>query len=545
MTAILAAQTPTPTKEPPTSALEGQVVRDPGSLPVKKAEVQVIAEGQEEEGKTYTGTTDADGHFRIEGIHAGRYRAFVERLGLVEIDKRHKRSAGTALSFDPGKDISDLVLHMLSAAVVVGRVVDEDGDPMPRTDVSVLRYGYALGERHLETAASGTTNDLGEYRIPDLLPGHYLIAANPTPDFSNLAATPADKPNGQPKQEMAYVPTYYPGTTDPSQAGFLELRAGDETAVNFNLTLTPTFHVRGSVAGAQNLGSSVELVVRAKDQQSEFTATELDKDGNFDISHLAPGSYTLFVVREGHDTSLLAQQAIEISNRDIDGLRMLALGGSRVRGSVSVEGVHRIDPSRLLFFLRPSEIEKGGSFIGDLAAAQTLAPVQADGAFELKDVPAGSYSILVEGTTLLPDYYLKSAKLGSTDVLDAGLSLGGGGSYALEILIGAGAATLDGQVDRDGQPFADATVLAVPSGEHASRLQLYEKTATDQHGHFALKGLTPGDYRLFAFESIEEGVYFDPAFLKPYEGSSEIVHLAENAHKTLQLKLIPAGDDAP
>jgi hypothetical protein len=68
---------------------------------------------------------------------------------------------------------------------------------------------------------------------------------------------------------------------------------------------------------------------------------------------------------------------------------------------------------------------------------------------------------------------------------------------------------------------------------------------TDQRGRFSFTGVTPGTYSVFAFESMEEGAYFDPAFLKPYEGSSDSVHLDENSHKTVQLKVIPAPADAP
>src|SRR5258708_35828730 len=72
-------QTLSTAKQPPTSMLEGQVVKDPGGTPVKKAEVQLIAEAQEEESSNYIATTDAEGHFKIERIRPGRYRAFVER----------------------------------------------------------------------------------------------------------------------------------------------------------------------------------------------------------------------------------------------------------------------------------------------------------------------------------------------------------------------------------------------------------------------------------------------------------------------------------
>jgi protocatechuate 3,4-dioxygenase beta subunit len=532
-------------KEPATSILEGQVVKDPGGIPVKKAEVQLIAEGQQEEGKTYTGTTDADGHFRIEGIQAGRYRAFVERVGLVEIDKRHRRSPGRALSFEPGKDISDLVLRMLPAAVVVGKVVDEDGDPMPRTDVSVLRYGYTLGERHLETAASGTTNDLGEYRIPDLLPGRYLVAVNPTPDFSNLAAVPAARTGAEQKQETAYVPTYYPGTTDRSQAAFLELRAGDETPVNFSLVLSPTFHVRGSVANFPPNSPGI-LMLRPQGLDAEFAAAQVDKDGKFDIPHLAPGSYMLIATIGRPKTSQITWQPLEVRNHDLNDVRIIPISRSELRGQVRVDGKQAMDLSSLLILLRSNDHESTGMFGAAGEGSPTLTQVKRDGAFELKKVPPGVYSVLVEGSTRLPDFYLKSVKAGSTDVTNSGLSLGGGGTYSLDVLIGAGAAKLDGVViNADGHPVADAVVVAVPSGEHSARLDLYEKAVTDQHGRFNLNGITPGDYRVFAFESLEEGAYFDRSFLKPFEASSESLHLDENGRKTLQMKVILSAEDEP
>lgn len=537
------SQVPAGPKEPPKSALEGRVVQDAGGLPVKKAEVQLIAETQEG-GTNYAATSDAEGHFRIEGIRAGRYRAFVERTGLVEIGKQSRRSPGTALTFEPGKDVTDLVLHMLPAAVIVGRVLDEDGDPMPRTDVSVLRYGYTLGRRRWETAASGTTNDLGEYRIPELLPGRYLVACNPTPDFSNLVTVPV-KQNSAAQAETAYVPTYYPGTTDRSQAAFLELHAGDETPVDFNLVRSPTFHVRGSLADfATRAGTRAVLVLRPKDSNAEFTAAQVDKDGKFEIAHVPPGSYTLIAVTGNGDAPQISQQALEVTNNDINNLRIVPLAGSRVRGQVRVQGSRLVDLSSLLVLLRSSDRETTNTFVEGEDAAPTVARAKRDGSFNLKDVPAGNYSILVEGSAKIPEFYLKSASLGGTDVTDSGLSVGGGGTYSLDLLIAPGAAKLDGSVtDADDHPVADAVVVAVPQGTRRARLELYAKGVTDQHGRFILTGLTPGDYALFAFESVEEGSYFDAAFLKPYEGQGEKVHLEENGSRTMPLKVIPSSGD--
>src|ERR1700678_2918011 len=68
------------------AALSGIIIKDPGSEPVKKALIELIAESQSD-GANYTALTGADGGFRIENIAPGRYHLFVERSGFQEIDK--------------------------------------------------------------------------------------------------------------------------------------------------------------------------------------------------------------------------------------------------------------------------------------------------------------------------------------------------------------------------------------------------------------------------------------------------------------------------
>src|SRR5690242_17354726 len=73
--------------------VDGIVTKDPGSEPVKKALIELIAENQGE-GGNYTSVTGVDGAFHIEGILPGRYRLFVERTGLLEAEKHHARTEG-------------------------------------------------------------------------------------------------------------------------------------------------------------------------------------------------------------------------------------------------------------------------------------------------------------------------------------------------------------------------------------------------------------------------------------------------------------------
>src|SRR6266567_2246819 len=120
------------------AVIEGMVTKDPGNEPVKKALIELIAENQAE-GGDYTAISGADGGFRIEGIVPGRYHLFAERTGLLEVDKHRSRADGRVLTLSAGQELNDLRIRLQAAAVVRGRVTDEDGDPMANAQVTVLR----------------------------------------------------------------------------------------------------------------------------------------------------------------------------------------------------------------------------------------------------------------------------------------------------------------------------------------------------------------------------------------------------------------------
>ncbi len=171
-----AAQSSTPAR----ATLSGIVAKDPGSEPVKKALIELIAESQSD-GGNYTAVTGVDGSFRIENIVPGRYRMFVERPGFQEIDKHHRRTEGRTLALSAGQEMKDFVIHLQAAAVIEGRVTDEDGDPMPEAQVAVLRQTFIAGRSHWEQVGAERTNDLGEYRIAGLAAGSYFVSVTPPP----------------------------------------------------------------------------------------------------------------------------------------------------------------------------------------------------------------------------------------------------------------------------------------------------------------------------------------------------------------------------
>ncbi len=124
--------------------------------------------------------------FQIEGIVPGRYRLFAERTGLLEVDKHHARSEGRVLTLAAGQDLKDLWIRLQAAAVVRGRVTDEDGEGLPNAQVAVLRQTFASGRSRWEQAGAERTNDLGEYRIAGLAGGKLLRVGEPAAGFQEL-----------------------------------------------------------------------------------------------------------------------------------------------------------------------------------------------------------------------------------------------------------------------------------------------------------------------------------------------------------------------
>ena len=530
------------------SAIDGIVTKDPSGEAVKKVLVELIAENQKQ-GGDYTATTGPDGAFRIENILPGRYRLFAERIGFLDIDKHHGRSEGRVVTLRPGEEVKDLQIRLQAAAVLRGRVTDEDGDPLAGAEVSALRQTFAAGHKHWEQVASERTNDLGEYRIANLPAGSVFVSVNPPPDFKNLiesAGAPGERKSSAPDngQATAYQTTYYPGTADRSQAMPIQLHAGDEFPANFSLTPGPSLSIRGQVVNLPPR-TSATIMLQSRDFRLVTSGTEVHKDGTFVIRDVSPGSYLVLASVEGSSVPMIARQDLEVGSSNVDGLRLSPQPGATVRGRLRLESAgKRFDPDQVYLVLQPVDGQDDEVAIPG-ANFSNLAHVAAGGEFVWRDVPPGNYYVQIvgNGSGVNEDWFLKTVLSGTREVSESGVAVSGG-TVLLDLVASANGAVVDGVVvDSKDQPVANAVLVAVPESRLRGRVDQYRQTVSDQNGHFTLHGIRGGTYTLFVWESVDGQAYFNPEFLKSYEGQGKALQLSEAERKTVQLTVIAARDE--
>jgi hypothetical protein len=85
----------------------------------------------------------------------------------------------------------------------------------------------------------------------------------------------------------------------------------------------------------------------------------------------------------------------------------------------------------------------------------------------------------------------------------------------------------------------------VPESRLRGRVERYRKTVSDQSGWFTLHGVVPGDYAVLAWESVEGEAYYNPEFLKTYEGQGSALRVGEGDRKSLRLEVIPESEEQP
>lgn len=475
-------------------------------------------------------TTDAGGRYTIGNIEPGRYRLSVDRTGFLSQlygARAGGNSAGTIVTLSAGQKMRDADFRMIAQGVIVGRVLDEDGDPVQDVMVNCMRQTYVRGRRQWVPVKGEMSNDLGEYRVHSLAPGRFLLSATYRTPLVDEQST-----GGNGNQE-SYAPTYYPGATTPESAAPIEVTAGAQLrGMDIRLRKAGTVRLRGRVVGSQKkpTRNTAVRLVQQSDTLFSFSprmVRQLDPNGGFTLSGVTPGSYWLVGETAEDNELMMGRIPVEVGSASIDDLTLTLSRPGELSGVVKFSGCD-VKPSALRGVLEMATFGLG--FPGF--------EVKDDATFAVKNVWSDRYRVRLLGMPV--ECYVKGVQFGDADVLDAGLNLSQGvPAGQLLVTVSGGAAQVEGSVENDQhQPVGSAWVALIPEGSRRERSEAYILSTTDQNGRYTLKGIVPGEYRVYAFDQIEPGACQDREFMKPWEGRGEKVTLQEKGHETLKLKLI-------
>lgn len=515
--------------------ISGMVVKLAGSEPLKNARIRLLS--QDDRAESHSTATDAGGRFDLKGIDPGRYRLVVHRDGFVTQEYGQKRpdDPGAILTLRAKQEMSDLLFRLIPSAVIAGRVINEDGDPLPWAQVSALREVYAGGKKTLSPETTVPTNDLGEYRLFDLSPGRYFIRAEYKPG-ERITGRGEVQGRGDDDAPRGYVPMYYPSSTEPARAASVAVKAGEEIpGLEVLLRRVEVFNVRGRIYNitSPRSNSNYNVFLSPRDGDGWLSLPRRDaildyKNGAFTIRDVLPGPYILSALWFDEGKRYQAYQSIDVGNADVEGVGLSLVPGMSLNGRVLWDGQSTLDTYRLSVYLR------GADAVYGFGGHATVTPPWT---FVLNDIYDLTYRVGVAG--LCNDCYLKALRYGGATSPEDTFTPARGSNAPLELTISSKGARLRGSVtDADNLPAVGVWVIVVPDEAHRSSRRLYKSVSTDQYGRFELRGIVPGDYKLFSWEEVESGAWEDPEFLREFEAKGEKVSLQEGDQKTVDLTAI-------
>ena len=502
-----------------------------------------------------TTVTDGSGRFVFRDVKPGRYtvRAIQDGYFGRPANGTYPPTAWTDVVV-ADQERKQVALSLVKGAIIGGRVFDASGELLSNAQVQVYSVGYQTGFAMLRPMIPGpvkTTDNLGEYRLFWIPPGDYYLGANP--------AAPTGGP-GAPFQPGAR--TYYPSAARWSDSVPIAIRGGEDLrGMDITLRTVPLFRIAGAVTNTipppldPNGGVSPATVffhLANRDLETPIDGNTANAAGNiplalpngsFELSNVAPGSYEVMarVADPNAGTGIAAfswgRAIVDVDDRDVRDVAITISPPVILRGTIRAAGIAAL-PGNLRVALTPM----GGVTRINLYTLVTArpAPVGANGTFAVTSVPPGRFRIgAVAG--LPADFYIADVRQSARSVFDEGFDIDSRDPDPVEIIVSNGAGVVDGIV-QDGpvKPVEGAVVALVPESRRFENRALFASTTSDSSGHFTLRGVAPGDYRLFAWESTPPNAYQNEGFIRKYETSGRIIHVGQGTTVHAELTVIPA-----
>lgn len=523
-----------------TAILRGQIVAADTGSPIRRAQVRVTSPDARE---ARVAATDAQGRFEIRELPAGRYTMTASKGGFVSLQfgQRRPSESGTPIELGNGQTLDKLTIALPRGSVLGGRITDEFGEPVANASVSAWRYAYQAGARRMVPApganARDTTDDQGLFRLFGLPPGEYYVSA-----ALRTGGPEVTDPMGE---LSGYAATYYPGTTNLAEAQRVTVALSQEnTAIHFGLIATRLVRVSGQVIMSDGAPASngrlmlapIGSAGRPVAMQQGGAASQINRDGTFRLTNVAPGRYQLQARAQINRGLELARMEVSVGGEDVSGLTLVTAAGATLTGTVVSDTGEAFDfrPSQLQVSARNAAPDAqqtfnppgGGSRMGD------------DWTFTLTNI----VDPIVIRATASQGWMLKSVTVSGQDITDTPMEFPPGQTIGgVQVVMTKRIASLSGAVtDSRGNPVLDASVVVFPANDKLWTYQsrFIRAARPDQDGRYRIASLPgPEQYLVVAIQGLEDGQAGDPDFLASVRDAATKFELGEGETKAVDVKL--------
>jgi hypothetical protein len=437
---------------------------------------------------------DAQGRFRLLNVATGTYVVRALAPGFISSEIQNFEQ-GKSVTVDEGETIDGVDFLLRRGAVITGRIVDANRQPLIETRVELRQVDEQNRSVpfYLMNPFANRTDDRGVYRIFGLPAGRYKVSVGRAPGDGSLSI-------GQ--GGGYYLKTYHPNVTDESRAEIIEVKEGREAA-NIDITVAAalkTFSATGRIIDAAtgqplaniNYGYGT-LASDGKALGSRgFAGNRSNARGEFSIDELVPGRYAAILWTDGTMEGFAEPAPFEIKDSNITGLEIRVQRGGSISGVAVLEGTN--DPEIVALLQQQVLTAQETSMI--LGSGSLRPPrIAPDGSFRINGLPAGK--IQIRAFTPSNERKLTLSRIEHNGTPQKEIELKAGEEVTdVRLIFVYGTGVIRGQVNFENGASPEGArfmVFVVPANKEGQQIM---PITVDARGKFIIEGLTAGEYEL-------------------------------------------------
>ena len=474
--------------------------------------------------------TAPDGKFEFNALPSGKYSLDGAKRGFISAAYDQHEQFSTAIVTGAGLDTESLVLKLAPTAIIAGKILDEFGDPVRQSTVTLYRDNHQEGVDQIQSFRSTETDDLGAYEFAPLMPGNYFVSAKATPWYA-IHPHSAQRRDDEGSQagsstsvdrslDVTYPATYYPDVTETDRAAPIPIKGGEHVQVDIHLNPVQGLRLILHVPVNPTHGFRYPQLEQSTFDSSTFLQNldlRMISPEEIEISGIPAGRYNIRFPSPGQDLQLTGidlsedGEQIDVSHAD---------ASSTVKLSARVLGGEAL-PQVLAIGLSPGTRTRS-----------VWQRIDAKGEAEYQHLSPGTYEIMVAGFG--KRYFIQHVSADGAAVSGHSVKIVSGASLDLALTLSAGDSEIQGTAKLAGKAFAGAMIVLVPKNPEQNH-DLFRRDQSDLDGTFVFHGVVPGSYTILAIEDGWDLDWSQPGVIAAYASRGKAIEVGSQVGPLLNL----------